>query len=75
MNDDVQVSMFNLVMQFSAQEKTMTEDEVMLYNQCCSTLKAQAQLDELVVKRGIENINNPKPDDEKPGDSKESVPC
>jgi hypothetical protein len=75
MNDDVQVSMFNLVMQFSGQEKTMTEDEAMLYNQCCNTLKAQAEFDELVVRQGLDKMRNAKPDDEKPGDTKESVPC
>lgn len=75
MNDDVAISMFNLIIQFSGQEKTMTEDEAMLYNQCCVTLKAQAEFDELVVREGLDKMKKAKPDDDKPDTTKESVPC
>lgn len=80
MNDDVVVSMFNLVLHFSStfdgENKTMTEDERMLYDQCCNTLKAQAALDELVIKDSTEKLKSPKPDD--PGDTTgkgETAPC
>lgn len=75
METDVQVSMYNLVISMSARNNdTMNEDEAMLYHQCCNTLKAQAELDELVVRNSLEKLKNPtdhRDDNEQP----EHLPC